>query len=58
MEFMDEETYDEMEKILPKLSDGDEINYSGTNAKIDFTKSFSTLSRPILTLMSFSDVSM
>ena len=40
MEFMDEETYDEMEKILPKLSDGEEINYSGTNAKIDFTKSF------------------
>lgn len=39
-EFMDKETYDEMEFILPKLKLGDRVNYSETNAKIDFKKSF------------------
>jgi hypothetical protein len=29
-----------MEKILPKLAQNEKINYSGTNAKIDFKKSF------------------
>ena len=39
-EFMDKETYDEMEFILPTLKQGDRVNYSETNARIDFKKSF------------------
>ena len=39
-EFMDEETYDNMHKILPTLNHDDKVNYSYTNANIDFSKSF------------------
>lgn len=39
-EFMDEETFDNMPKILPTLNDDDKVNYSYTNANIDFSKSF------------------
>lgn len=40
MEFMDKESYDKMPNILPRLDDGSKIDYSHTNANIDFSKSF------------------
>lgn len=39
-EFMDPESYEQMEKKLPKLKKGERVKYSGTNAVIDFAKSF------------------
>ena len=39
-DFMDEKTYEEIEDILPILDDEETVNYSNTNARIDFTKSF------------------
>lgn len=39
-EFMDEETYDNMAETLPTLNHDDKVNYSYTNANIDFSKSF------------------
>lgn len=40
IEYMDDETYDEIGRVLPTLDDDEKINYSNTNAKIDFKKSF------------------
>lgn len=39
-EYMDKKTYDEFSDILPVLEYGERVNYSNTNAKIDFKKSF------------------
>ncbi len=40
MEFMDKESFDKMPNILPRLDGGSKIDYSHTNANIDFSKSF------------------
>jgi len=39
-EFMDEETYKKMHDILPNLAQDSKVDYSYTNANIDFSKSF------------------
>ena len=40
VEFMDEETYEKMPDILPYLELDSRVDYSYTNANIDFSKSF------------------